>query len=88
MISSFTMKNHVATALFIILSVLTFGQAKISFDIMSHDFGYVSEGKKVNYTFEFTNTGNDTLKLEKVQPSCGCTSPYWSREPVLPGKKR
>jgi hypothetical protein len=37
--------------------------------------------------FEFTNTGNAPLQIQNVQPTCGCTTPEWSKEPVKPGAK-
>jgi hypothetical protein len=32
------------------------------------------------------NTGNEPLVITNAQASCGCTSPVFSTEPVLPGK--
>jgi hypothetical protein len=52
----------------------------------SHDFGTMKEGVIGEYTFKFTNTGNEPLILMDVRPSCGCTTPDWSKEPVAPGK--
>ena len=80
------MKNQLLTILLISITIFSFGQAKISFNQPRHDFGYVSEGTKAKHIFEFTNSGNDTLVISRVQPSCGCTSPNWSKEPVLPGQ--
>jgi hypothetical protein len=53
----------------------------------THDFGSLSSGDQVTHTFEFTNTGNADLVITQVKPSCGCTSPSWSKEPVKPGEK-
>ncbi len=50
-----------------------------------HDFGKIPQGKPVYYYFEITNTGQLPLKLDKVQPSCGCTTPEWNKEPIPPG---
>jgi hypothetical protein len=52
----------------------------------SHDFGAIKEGVIAEYTFKFTNTGTQPLILTDVRPSCGCTTPDWSKEPVGPGK--
>ncbi|MGH2552332.1 MAG: DUF1573 domain-containing protein [Chitinophagaceae bacterium] len=52
-----------------------------------HDFGKIPQGKPVFYTFEIINTGKTTLKLDNVQASCGCTTPEWSKDPILPGTK-
>ena len=62
-------------------------EANISFDNEVHDFGKIEEAKgSVTHRFEFTNTGSTPLIVTKVQPSCGCTTPEWSKEPVLPGQ--
>ena len=31
------------------------------------------------------NDGDAPLRLVSVRPSCGCTSPEWTKEPVAPG---
>ena len=62
--------------------------ANISFDFEVYDFGKIKEADgPVTISFEFTNTGSLPLMIKHVQASCGCTSPNWSKEPVLPGKK-
>ena len=50
-----------------------------------HDFGTIKEGDKVNYTYKFKNTGAIPLIIESVRPSCGCTAPNWSKEPIPVG---
>jgi hypothetical protein len=52
----------------------------------SHDFGTIKEGVIAEYSFKFTNTGTQPLVLQDVRPSCGCTTPDWSKEPIQPGK--
>lgn len=53
-----------------------------------HDFGTFNEvDGKVSYSFQFENTGAEPLLILKVQSSCGCTIPEWTKEPILPGKK-
>ncbi len=62
-------------------------RAKISFDTMEHDFGMILETDgPVDFTFNFTNSGNFPLVISQVKPSCGCTTPEYTREPVIPGK--
>ena len=52
----------------------------------THDFGSISEGPAAEFEFQFTNTGNEPLVIQKAQASCGCTTPHYSKDPVLPGK--
>lgn len=59
--------------------------AKIEFDKMEHDFGKIREGEKVQYRFKVKNPGTVPLRLTDVKPSCGCTVPNWTKEPIPPG---
>ena len=73
---------------FAFLFVATFANAQgvIKFKTESHDFGKVEEGVQAAYTFEFTNTGTAPVVISNAQASCGCTTPDWTKEPVMPGK--
>jgi hypothetical protein len=53
----------------------------------THDFGTIPEGPKAVYEFQFLNIGKAPLLITNAQASCGCTSPEFPREPILPGKK-
>lgn len=57
----------------------------LQFERIEHDFGTVQEGQKVSYTYKFKNTGEAPLIIQTAQPSCGCTVPDWSKEPIQPG---
>ena len=59
----------------------------IKFPETTHDFGKIPQGKPVTYMFTFENTGKDSLKLDNVQASCGCTTPEWNKTAVAPGTK-
>lgn len=59
---------------------------KIVFKEETYNFGELSEGPQATHEFKFTNTGKEPLVLSKVQASCGCTTPSWPKEPILPGK--
>jgi len=52
-----------------------------------HDFGTIKEADgSVTHTFKVKNEGKAPLVISRVVPSCGCTSPEWSKEPIAPGK--
>ena len=53
----------------------------------THDFGKIQQNMPATYVFEFTNTGTQPVTITKAQPSCSCTVPDYTKEPVLPGKK-
>jgi len=55
------------------------------FATTDHDFGTIKEGDKVSYTYSFKNTGEAPLIIQNAQPSCGCTVPEWSKEPIPVG---
>jgi hypothetical protein len=57
----------------------------ITFDKMVHDFGAMKEGEEREYSFRFTNNGNEPLYIESAKGSCGCTVPMWPKEPIAPG---
>jgi uncharacterized cupredoxin-like copper-binding protein len=54
---------------------------------MSHDFGTIIEGEKVEHTFKFTNTGDADLVISSATASCGCTIPSPPKEPIAPGEE-
>ncbi|MEQ9443134.1 MAG: DUF1573 domain-containing protein [Cyclobacteriaceae bacterium] len=59
---------------------------QISFTEEMKDFGDITQGDKVSYSFEFENTGNEPLILSNVLTTCGCTATSWPREPIPPGE--
>jgi hypothetical protein len=77
--------------LFLAGSLISFAQQKnptASFVTESHDFGKINESDgPATFQFTFTNTGGEPLILSDVRASCGCTTPSWSKEPVVPGAK-
>lgn len=63
-------------------------QTSIEFDKTIHDFGNidVNSGPK-SCAFYFKNISNQTVIIQTVISSCGCTTPEWTKEPVKPGEK-
>lgn len=59
---------------------------KISFTEQEHNYGTLQKGGDGNCEFTFTNEGNEPLILSNVKASCGCTTPSWTKEPIMPGK--
>ena len=51
-----------------------------------YDFGKVTEGEIVEYSYRFKNTGDKPLVVSEVHASCGCTVPEKPEEPVKPGE--
>ena len=53
----------------------------------SHDFGTIQQGEIVSHIFKFKNTGNAPLVIEKTGVSCGCTTPTYTKKPIMPGEE-
>ena len=51
-----------------------------------YDFGDIKQGAVVEHVFQFTNTGDSTLLLQKVYSTCGCTIPSYPKEGIAPGQ--
>jgi hypothetical protein len=87
------MKKRIFTFVLALLAIsfYSFSQndaSTISFEEKVHDFGEFQEADGVvSHKFEFTNTGSQPLIIQRVSASCGCTTPSWSKEPVMPGEK-
>lgn len=48
-------------------------KSKITFVETKHDFGKVPQGEELVYQYKFTNVDEDTLRIDNVRASCGCT---------------
>jgi hypothetical protein len=77
--------------LLLILPVLAIGmsvlaQPVMKFAVNEHDFGtFKEETGKQSFDFIVSNTGNSPLVIQNVVASCGCTTPGWTKEPIMPG---
>lgn len=59
--------------------------AVIQWDGATHDFGKIKQGVPVTHEFKFTSKGKVPAVITNAQPSCGCTTPSWTRDPVMSG---
>ena len=63
-------------------------KSEIVFETPEYNFGDIQENKgKVSHKFSFTNNGKESIRILTVKPSCGCTTPNWSKDEIKPGKK-
>jgi hypothetical protein len=51
-----------------------------------YNFGTITEGEKVEYSYRFKNTGTNPLVIFNATASCGCTVPEKPEKPILPGE--
>lgn len=87
------MKNKIIiTIIIILLSTTVMASkkqpegAKMKFYYETYDYHTITQGSGGICYFVYTNTGTEPLLLTSVSTSCGCTVPYWSKKPLLPGK--
>lgn len=68
-------------------SVDSSGVPVLSFDTLAHNFGTILEGERVVCYFDYENSGGGSLVIREIETTCGCTTPEWSREPLLRGER-
>lgn len=57
----------------------------IAFDCDAHDFGRLTAGESISYSFHFKNTGNADLIISGCTATCGCTVADYPRQRIAPG---
>jgi len=62
-------------------------QGSLKFNKEVHDFGKLSEGPLATYNFEVSNIGTAPVVISNAQASCGCTTPEFSKDAIMPGGK-
>ena len=61
-------------------------EVTLAIDRTVHDFGIIRESDgKTSTVFTVVNLGNTPLIINDVKASCGCTTPEWTKEPIVPG---
>lgn len=51
-----------------------------------HDFGEMGPNASDKCEYKFTNAGNATLKIDRIQSTCGCTVPQLEKKTYEPGE--
>ncbi len=79
------------TLLCLILCTLSVAQPKTTiavFEQTEWNFGEIQESDgKVSHTFKYRNGGDAPLLFYSVNASCGCTTPTYRKEPLMPGQE-
>jgi hypothetical protein len=74
-------------SLALVIPVVCFAQTPvITFEQTAHDFGKIGTDRKVSHRFKVTNTGQGTLNITRLNPSCGCTSTVLGKWSLAPGE--
>lgn len=59
--------------------------AVMSFENGDYNFGKITQGEKVSYSYKFKNIGKSPLIILNATATCGCTVPEVPKEPIKPG---
>ena len=72
----------------LLMSLSTFAQTDkdVQFTSLKYSFGKIPKDKPVTTEFKFVNNSSKPLIIENATAECGCTSPEYSKAPVLKGK--
>ncbi len=77
----------IAIIMFSVVFVQAQNSTEFSFEQLVHDFGKIKEENgKASHSFKFANNGKKPIIIKNVESTCGCTTPEWTRTPILPGK--
>ena len=60
---------------------------ELTFDQDMHDFGRLSAGENISYSFHFRNTGTADLVISSCNATCGCTVADYPRHRIAPGEE-
>ncbi len=55
------------------------------FDNDVYDFGVITQGEKIAFSYKFINSGKTDLIISSAKGSCGCTVPEYPKKPIRPG---
>jgi hypothetical protein len=84
------MKKAILFFLVGIFSTAIYAQTKatsvVAFDKMVYDFGKIKQGVPVTHSFNFKNISKAPVTVETASASCGCTTPTWPQQPIMPSK--
>jgi hypothetical protein len=61
--------NVIVVGFILCLPSLAYAGPSIEFVRETHDFGHVVQGERLEYNFEFTNSGTDELVIKKIESS-------------------
>ena len=59
---------------------------EMHFESYEASFGQIKEGEKASHVFTFQNTGDEPLLIISAKGSCGCTIPFFPKDPILSGE--
>jgi hypothetical protein len=70
----------------VILPPANFAPPAIALSEQTYDWGQILQGELVQHTFQVENKGGADLRIERIRPSCGCTTVNFDKV-IPPGGK-
>ena len=78
--------KKVLTLICILSCVAVFAQNDVKFNESVYKFGKIKHNIPATHVFTFTNTSSKPVVIEFANAECGCTTPEYSKDPILKGK--
>ena len=63
------------------------GGPRIQTSISQYDFGEITEGVIVKFSFQVKNVGDQVLHITNIMTSCGCTAAAMQKDEIQPGEE-
>ena len=80
--------NRLLAVIFVLFPLFSAAQSKLAFDKTTWNFGEIAEKKGVvEHIFTFENKDSKPIVILDVVSGCGCTTPSYSRKPIMAGEK-
>ena len=61
-------------------------KSDVNFKETIYNFKTVEFNSDVSHSFIFTNVSHAPISINRVTPSCGCTTTDYTKGPIMPGK--
>ncbi len=74
-----------AAAAIVLVAQVSRADAKLDVPTTDFAFGYVPQNARIAHRYTLKSIGTDTLKIERIQPACGCTQAPFSKTALAPG---
>lgn len=83
---SLSRSTFVLAVLLTVFAASAFAGPVLTIEPENFVFGYAPQNSKVSHTFKLTNTGDETLKIDRVVPGCGCTKAPLKKDVLVAGE--
>ncbi len=58
----------------------------VAWNTLEHDFGNIPQGQGVSFDFKFTNNTADSIEIDNIRTTCGCTAATWQENAIQPAQ--